>query len=87
MKVKDYGGREHDVFSVSVEADRDGRGEVYFYVMGKTRGDCGSVKTCCIDVFRGLQELDAALDLQQEIRSGRRKEQEAALEKARELQP
>lgn len=86
MKIKDYSGVEHDIFSVCVEADRDGRRNTYFYVMGRKYGDYGSVKTCCIHVFRGVEGMDAAMDLLQELRAGLRKEKEAG-EKAREMQP
>ena len=58
MKIKDYSGVEHDIFSVCVEADRDGRRNTYFYVMGRKYGDYGSVKTCCIHVFRGVEGMD-----------------------------
>lgn len=85
MKVKDYEGRKFDVYSVRLEADRDGRRRVFFYMMGSIRGDYGSVKTCCINVFRGVEEMDAALDLLQELRAGLIKEQEAIHQRTLEL--
>ena len=87
MKVKDCAGEEIDIYDACVEVDRDGRKEVYFYVMGRIRGDYYRVRTCCIKAFRGVEGMDAALDLLQELRAGLREERETSKEKAREAQP
>lgn len=87
MKIKDYSGTEHDIYAVCVEVDRDKRMEVYFYVMGKSCGICGSVEVCCIKAFRGVEGMHAALDLLQDLRAGLREKREAADGKAREAQP
>lgn len=87
MKIKDCSGREHDIFAVCVEADRDERMEAYFYVMGKISGMCGRVDVCCIKAFRGVEGMDAALCLQEELRAALAAEREAIYEKAREVSP
>lgn len=87
MKVKDCRGIERDIYTVTVEADRDGQKEAYFYVMGKSRGIYGDIHMCCIKAFRGVEEMDAALDLLQELRAGLAAEREAIQAKAREAQP
>lgn len=87
MKIKDHSGREHDIFAVGVEADRDERMEVYFYVMGKISGICGRVDTCCIRAFFGVEGMHAAFDLQQELQAALDAERKAIYKKAREAQP
>lgn len=82
MKVKNYEGREFDIYSAGVEVERTSFMKVYFYVMGRIRGDYGSVETCCINVFCGVEEMDAALDLLQELRAGLMKEHEAIHKRA-----
>lgn len=87
MKVKDCAGKEIDIYDACVEVDRDGQKKVYFYVMGRIRGDYCRVRTCCIKAFRGVEGMDAALDLLQELRAGLSEEWEAASRKAQEAQP
>lgn len=82
MKVKDYAGREYDIRFAFVEADRDENGEAWFYVNGRYRGIYGSVETCIIRVFPGMEGMGPALDLLQGLRSAL-----AAGEKACGVQP
>lgn len=77
MKVKDYAGRECDIHSAFVEADRDENGEAWFYVNGRYRGIYTSVETCIIRVFHGTEGMSPALDLLQGLRSALAAEREA----------
>lgn len=86
MKVKSNSSGERDIYDVYLDIERVGElKEVYFYVMGRYREDYGGIGLCCIKLFCGAECLDAALDLQEELRAGLKAEREAIYAKAREM--